>query len=275
MEASSESSRVSSKVEAVLVFLMHQVIATVIVFFTGTVVIWIVADIPRLIGIRVHQSFVTSATHPPYFPAQVLWAFFLGWSLSGFLRHRTMLWVWILPSLVLGWLFIHFPDCPVLVSRNACIDSPSAYTHFFGPNCIPARSCLYQLYFTLPFLAAVAYSLGALLAQRIGWLGTYAETMRDIRMPRVCMLSLAFICLDLAWGWRQLIRVTHTSLFPAWYMVLLILFPVAMAFVILTYLSMVVISLIGRRFLVTRWFLHQPAVPTEAEPSAQPASNGG
>jgi hypothetical protein len=232
METSSESVPDNSKVIGVLVFLMHQVIATWIIFFTANTAIGIAADFPRIIDIRIHHSFITSVTRPPYFPAQTVWAFFIGWSLGGFLRHRTMLWVWVVPSVVLGWLFIQFPNCPVLLFTNACLDSPSAYSHFFGRNCTPGRSCLYQLYFTFPFLVAAAYSLGALLARRMSWLCNYAEAMRNIKVPRVCMLSGAFICLEVASGWRQLI---HRFPLPIWYTGILYLFGFAMLFAISTY----------------------------------------
>jgi len=140
MEASSEAAPDKSRIAAALVFLIHQVLATWIIFFTANTAIGIAADLPRIIGIRIHHSLITSVTRPPYFPAQTLWGVFLGWSLSGFLRHRTMLWVWVVPTVVLGWLFIQFPNCPVLLSRNACLEthpeSPpvTALSSFGGPN---------------------------------------------------------------------------------------------------------------------------------------------
>lgn len=272
METSSESVPDNPKVTGVLVFLMHQFIATGILFFTGTMAVWAAADLPRIIGIGIHQSFIRSVTRPPYFPAQILWAFFLGWSLSGFLRHRTMLWVWVIPSLVLGWLFIGFPNCPVPLFRNACLDSPSAYSLFFGGNCTPGGSCLYQLYFTYPFLAATAYSVGALLARRLSWLSKYAETMRHINMPRACLIGGAYICFGAAFGWRQIVRAyPHMNPFPIWYTGLLILFPFALSFAISTYVFIVVIGLIGKRLFAARWFLNESPAPTVTDPSAQPA----
>ncbi len=265
METLSEAQPRESRIAGALAFLMHQVIATCVIFLSANAAIGVAADIPRIIGIRIHHAFIASVTRPPYFPAQSLWAFFLGWSLSGFLRHRTMLWVWVVPSVVLGYLYVQFPNCPVLLSRNACLDSPSAYTNFFGQNCIPGRSCVYQLFITYPFLAATAYSLGALMARRMGWLCTYAEAMRNIRVPRVCVLSGAFICLEVAFGWRQLIR---RYLFPIWYAGLLYLLGLVMVFVISTYIFMVVISLIGRRSSATRWFMNVPPSMAGGEPSA-------
>jgi hypothetical protein len=269
METSSESLPDNSKVTGVLVFLMHQVIATGIIFFTANTAIGIATDSLRIIGIGIHRSFIRSVMSPPYFPAQTLWAFFLGWSLGGFLRHRTMLWVWVVPSLVLGWLFIEFPNCPVLLSGNACLDSPSAYTHFLGRNCTPGRSCLYQLYFTYPFLAAAAYSTGALLARRMSWLCKYAEAMRDLNMRYACMLGGAFTCLEAAMGWREIVR-RHPL--PTWYMGMVWLLQFAMIFAISTYFFTVVVGLVGRRFFMTRWFLEEPPPPTVADSSAQPTS---
>src|SRR5208282_827134 len=254
METSSESVPDNSKVTGVLVFLMHQVIATGILFFTGYMAVWVAADLPRIISIGIHQSFIRSVTRPPYFPAQILWGFFLGWSLSGFLRHRTMLWVWVVPSLVLGWLFIRFPNCPANLFRNACLDSPSVYSLLFGRNCTPGGSCLYQLYFTYPFLAAATYSVGAFLARRLSWLSKYAEAMRHINMPRACLVGGTFICFEVALGWRQIV---HIYPFPIWYTGLLFLFQFAMNFAISTYVFIVVMGLIGRRFFATRWFLNE------------------
>jgi hypothetical protein len=78
MEASSESVPDNSKVAAVLVFLMHQFIATGMMILTATAAISIIADLPKIIGIGIHQSSIRIVTRPPYFPAQTLWAFFLG-----------------------------------------------------------------------------------------------------------------------------------------------------------------------------------------------------
>jgi hypothetical protein len=268
METSSESVPDSSQLTGVLVFLMHQVTATGIVLLTGYMAVWMAADLPRIIGIGIHQSFIRSVTRPPYFPAQILWAFFLGWSLSGFLRHRTMLWVWVVPSMVLGWLFIRFPNCPAILFRNACLDYPSAYSLFFGSNCTPGGSCLYQLYFTYPFLAAAAYSVGAFLARRLSWLSKYAEAMRHINMPRACLIGGAFICFEVVSGWRQIV---HNYPLPLWYMGLLFLFESAISFAISTYVFIVVVGLTGGRFFATRRFLNDCPASTVTDPVAQPA----
>jgi hypothetical protein len=56
-------------------------------------------------------------------------------------------------------------------------------------------------------------------------------------------------------------------------MVILLVFGVATFFAVSTYLFMVVISLIGRRFFVTRWFLDHPPPSAEDDPSAHTTSN--
>lgn len=266
MGTSAESEPDNSKAVAVLVFLMHQFIATGFIFFTATTSIGTVADLPRIVGIGIHSSFIRSVSRPPYFPARTLWAFFLGWSLSGFLRHRTMLWVWVVPSLILSWLFIQFPNCPALLSRNACLDFPSAYSLFFGPNCTPGRSCLYQLYFTYPFLTAAAYSVGALLARRMGWLSRYAEAMRHINVPRACMLGAAFFGFEVALGWRYIV---HRYPLPIWYTLMGWLFQFAIMFATSTYLFMVIIALVGRPVFGSRWFLNTSPLSTISDRTAQ------
>ena len=152
METSSESEPSQSKIQAALVFLVHQVIATWIIFFTANSAIGIAADLPRIMGIGIRRSFITSVTRPPYFPAQIVWAFFLGWSLCAFLRHRTMLWVWVVPSVVLGYgCTSSFPtvlfSCPGVLAWTPLLPIPSfldrtalrdvrVYTNFTSP--IPA-----------------------------------------------------------------------------------------------------------------------------------------
>ena len=54
MEASSEAAPDKSRIAAALVFLIHQVLATWIIFLTANVAIGIAADLPRLIGVRIH-----------------------------------------------------------------------------------------------------------------------------------------------------------------------------------------------------------------------------
>jgi hypothetical protein len=263
METSSERGPTNSKVVALLVFLMHQVIAVGIVFPTAVTAVGIGVAFPAMVGVGIHRSFVSSLSHPPYFPAETVWAFFLGWSLGGFLRHRTMLWVWVVPSVVLGYLYFQFPNCPVDFFRNGCLDSPSAYSLFFGRDCIPGGSCQYQLLFTYPFFAAVGYSAGALLAQRMNRLSKYTDTMRDINVGRASMVGGAFVCFALLAAWRY---IPHNFPFPIWYTGLLFLFQFAIDFAVVTYVFMVVIGLVGRRFALTRWFLNETLPMVAAEP---------
>ena len=252
----------NSKVVAILTFLLHQLISTVIIFVTATLAVGFIADFLRMIGFTIFPAFIHAASLPPYFPAKILWGFFLGWSLGGFLRHRVMVWVWVIPALVFGFVYFSFPNCPLDWFRNACLDSPSARTLFFGSNCAPGASCLYQVWFTFPFLAAVAYSLGALIARRMSWLGNYAETIMQINMARACALGALFIGIEVVVGWRY---VFHRYSLPVWYTGMLTLSQLAIAFAISTYFLMVVIALIGRRTPITCWFLNEVSVPVTTD----------
>jgi hypothetical protein len=261
MQRTSELSPASSKASAVLTFLLHQVIATVLILVTATWAVGLIADFLKMIGLVIFPEVVRGATRPPYSPAKLLWALFLGWSLGGFLRHRVMFWVWVIPALIFGFLYFSFPYCPVEWFRNACLDSPSARALFFGKPCTPLGSCMYQMFITFPFLASAAYSAGALIARRMNWLGNYAETMAQINMARVCSFGAFFIAIEVFFGWRYFHRYT----LPVWYLGMLALYLLTIAFVISTYFFMVVIALIGRRTPITRWFLNEVIVPASTD----------
>jgi hypothetical protein len=176
METKSEETPRKSRIAAGLVFLMHQVIATAIVYMTAQLVLAFAADLLWPFGVRLHKSAFTLIS-PPYFPLQIIWALFLGWSLSGYLRYRSMLWVWVVPTV---------------------------------------------------------------------------------------MFSAGFVCLDVGSNWRL---IAHTRLTQTWIWIELAvgLWALTMMFAVSTYIFMVVISLIGRRFSLTRCFLNQgpPAVDGE------------
>lgn len=262
METSSEPVANRSRAGAVLVFLAHQVTAVGIVFPTAITVVGIGAAFPALFGVEIHRAFVDSLSRPPYFPAETLWALFLGWSLGGFLRHRTMQWVWVLPAVVLGYLYIRYPHCPADFFPAACMESRSAYNLYFGRPCTPGASCLYQLWFTFPFLASSAYSLGAWLAQRRNGLSRYANAMKHINVGRASMVGGAYVCFGMVLAWPH---IPHSFPFPFWYTGLLILMQFALDLGVVTYVLMVIIGVVGRRFIITRWFLREPAPIAAAE----------
>jgi len=263
MEIVSEKTPRKSRIAALLVFLIHQVIATGIVYLTARLPLALAADLLWPVGVRFPQSSLILVS-PPYFTLQIIWALFLGWSLSGYLRHRSMLWVWVVPTLMFCYVFIQYPTSPALFQDRAFLSSSSPLSHFFGRDCQPRKFCFDQLFLTLPFYTAAAYSLGAWWARKMSWLSNYAEAMNDINMPRACLVGTVLVCVDLGSTWRFL---AHSRVAQSWIGVVGVLWAEAMMFALSTYIFMVVISLIGRRFFLTRWFLNQgsPAVDVETK----------
>jgi hypothetical protein len=105
-------------------------------------------------------------TETPYFPVQIALGLWFGWLLRRWLGHRSMNYVWVLPSLLLC--------CAILIfwARNAAHTSvlangPSAWSHYFGWGCQPKNHCLDQLLITMPFYASTSYSVGAWFASRV------------------------------------------------------------------------------------------------------------
>jgi hypothetical protein len=107
----------------------------------------------------------------PYFPLQLLLALFLGWFFSRLLRHRSMVWIWVLPLLLLCYALIAIPTLVPNRRSSDAQDIQNRWLHYFGPRCQPASSCsdqvLDQMMITFPFYLAVVYSLGALLGRKL------------------------------------------------------------------------------------------------------------
>jgi hypothetical protein len=99
-------------------------------------------------------------TDLPYFPFQIILGLWFGWALSRHFRHRSMLWVWILPLALLCFAFADLSTVSSLGFRLRLM-------HFFAQGCQPENRCVDQLVITMPFYASVSYSLGAFLARRI------------------------------------------------------------------------------------------------------------
>ena len=55
----------------------------------------------------------------------------------------------------------------------------SSLKHYFGAACRVRDPCMDQLIFTMPFYASLAYSAGALLAQRFYREADFAEPARN------------------------------------------------------------------------------------------------
>ena len=275
METVSEEPVRNSRIIAVLVFMMHQVIATwCVVYSVAPLAVAIFVTWAHLFGrtITSHQSSaILSGT--PYFPVQIGLALFLGWSLGGWLQHRSMLWVWVIPSVIMGIVVAAFPWIgQIAIKQYWYLSSPSRLSHFFGWGCRPENRCLDQFFTTLPFYSAAAYSLGAHVARvKMEALSSYAEVMNDIKVPRAFLPGLCYTCFDLITGWRTMVHIVVRWGW-GWFSIAFV-WAFAVEFTFVTYVFMVVISLIGRRFFLTRWFLNQNSKAGEGEMSQLPSDS--
>lgn len=153
-------------------FIVHQFISTSgIDIFAGFLVAY-VFDVLRLFGMRFPQKVMFwILTGTPYYPVQIGLGLLLGWSIGRRVQHRTMLWVWIVPSIYLMYALIAIPT---LVPRSNPFPQEwqagvgeSRFKHYFGWGCGAYHPCFDQAAITLFFYTAVAYSIGALLARKV------------------------------------------------------------------------------------------------------------
>jgi len=273
MDTASEEPVRNPRIVGVLVFVMHQVIAIWCALFVAPMAVAVFATWVHPFGVTIttHQS-SRILTQTPYYPVQIALALFLGWSLGGWLQHRSMLWVWVIPSVILSIVVATFPWIgQMAIKQYWYLSSPSRLSHFFGWGCRPENRCLDQLFTTLPFYSAAAYSLGAHVARvKMDALSSYAEVMNDIKMPRAFLSGGCSVCVDLIIGWRVIVQ---TVMRWGWLSIATTVWLLAIELTLVTYVFMVVISLIGRRFFLTRWFLNQNSKAEEGEMSPFPSDS--
>jgi len=99
-------------------------------------------------------------TETPYFPVQIVLAWFSGLYIARVFSRREMLWIWVIPTLVLIYGMMNIPN---IATRPGVVSSLNPWSHFFGWGCNVRDYCLDQLLITLPFYESIAYSFGALL----------------------------------------------------------------------------------------------------------------
>jgi hypothetical protein len=102
-------------------------------------------------------------TETPFFPAQITLGLYSGWWLGRRFQHRSMVWVWVIPGLILCYALVAGPNLSPQPT-SVLMHSGGTLSHYFGWGCQPKDRCLDQLVITMPFYAATAYSLGAWLA---------------------------------------------------------------------------------------------------------------
>lgn len=136
-----------------MTFLLHQVISTAGVIVTSGVITSAVMPLLKALGVRA-SPVSWFLTEIPGFPLQAVAGIILGFLVERIVGSRSALWVWILPGLFFsfGALVIVHPESSIVV-------------HLLGSGCKPAQHCFDQLLFTLPFIASLGYTSGAVLAR--------------------------------------------------------------------------------------------------------------
>jgi len=177
------------RTRAILVFIAHQFAATWGVGVAAATLAFFTFEVLRLFDSRLFTPHNASQllTALPYFPMQIIMGFWFGWSFSRRFKHRSMLWVWVLPLLILSYAVIAIPtlSAPLMfTSVMAQTNGPqSPLSHYFGWGCRPQDRCIDQSLVTMPFYASVAYSTGALLARKASSIVHFVRSEPTIEKP--------------------------------------------------------------------------------------------
>jgi hypothetical protein len=155
----------------IFTFICHQFVGTWGVAIAATLAVSISFGVLNPVAPSIFNSGNRSwlLTSIPYFPVQMgsgLWA---GLMLGRWLRHRSMIWVWVLPALLLSYAVIAVPtltpdQTSIIVQAGV---GRSALAHYFGRGCNPRDRCVDQIIVTMPFYCSVCYSAGAFVAGAI------------------------------------------------------------------------------------------------------------
>ena len=252
-------------------FTAHQIFATLGVIFAAPWVLVLLGEIGLHVGLQgssLPLQWLLYGT--PFFPGYVLLAIALGWLLSGWLRHRSMLWVWALPLLALCVGVVRYPQIPrpsyitmiavlgvypwqrfvpVPPGRLGLV---AALSHFLGWG--HGVQPYDQVLVVVPFYTAAAYSIGAVLARRFFRADPFFKSLRQLRVWR---LALA---LGLPWFLIRGIQLwEHAAFSLPFYRTIfgiqIILGGLLAQSALATLVFGVTIALVGPRFGVTRFFL--------------------
>lgn len=195
--------RAKSLAKSTLTFALHQFIGMYGVPFTAPLVFGLGFKFLFLFGFTYsRRDFYSRVTETPYFPVQVLFALFLGWLIASSVRHKSMLWVWVLPLAILIYSFIKIP-ISVFESTSVLSELEARLSHFFGWGCRPLQHCLDQVVFTLPFYSSLSYSLGAVLARRTTFFGRTPSLRLTLALISAGLIILLAIGIDLILSVRQ------------------------------------------------------------------------
>jgi len=102
-------------------------------------------------------------TETPYFPVQIALGLWFGWLLGKRFLHRSMIYVWVLPFLMLSYAVVAVPTFSAGYT-SVLIAVQSRFSHYYGLVRQPKNHCLDHLIVTMLFYAGTSYSIGAYLA---------------------------------------------------------------------------------------------------------------
>jgi hypothetical protein len=159
-----------SKARFGAIFLIHQIIAIWVTIRSAPILTASAVNLLRLFGFHITRAdYYLILVGTPYFPVQIGEGLILGWILGRYLRHRSMLWVWVLPSIYLCYAIIAIPTLNPDVTPPALQAGvgQSRLAHYFGWGCQPTNQCFDQELVTSPAYAAAAYSLAAFAAGKL------------------------------------------------------------------------------------------------------------
>jgi hypothetical protein len=200
---SNERFRTKSLTKSALTFGLHQFIGMYGIPYTAPLVFSLAFKFLFLFGHNYGKTFFSIVSELPYFPVQIIFALILGWLLGRALRHRSIVWVWVLPMAIL---------CYSLVTARVLIPTSvfarpgvfhSRFSHYFGWGCQPAAHCLDQLLITMPFYSSLAYSVGAILARRLARSGHATSWKLFLAVMSAGSIIILSIAIDLITSLRQ------------------------------------------------------------------------
>jgi len=150
----------------VLTFFAHQVVGTwgigAIAYFVGALTLGSFEWVGLHVSLRSLQWLLVQT---PFYPLQIAMGAYCGWLIARKFRHRSMLWVWVVPGLLLCYSIMAVPTLTGTIS----VIQTKPFTHYLGWGCKPKDGCIDQLVVTMPFYASLAYSIGAWLAFKKGY----------------------------------------------------------------------------------------------------------
>jgi hypothetical protein len=249
-------------ISAVLAFAMEQFIAWLGVPIVAGVGFGLGSDIARVFG-RTLTSRESGLllTGTPFFPMDIFVGLFLGWWLQALLRQRSMVWVWILPFVVLSAAVVlqpHFTPDVFRFRYPSVLEPGSRLSHFFGWGCQPRNHCLDQMFVTMPFYSAPAYSVGAFWASRRPR-PRFVTTTKAMSPERILLLVvLPCLCIVLALTWNANALLLKTRPWEVSAGAFLFVVPIETA--VLAFAVVFAVSLCG-----TRSFLMKSLEPGEEE----------